>query len=236
MVRRWPWLRWRLQGWGDLPIGSETFRFVDVAQPAYAWWAQMVRRGEWETATIARLEQSLRPDDVFFDIGGFVGAYTLLASRLVGRNGRVVSFEPDPRPRLALERNLAANAVINVTVLPYAVGATPGKVRFAASGRSIGHVSTDGSIEVPQVTLDGICKELGLKPTVMKVDIEGGEASALAGSNTVRALRELVLEVHQPQLVAQGVNPRAFLRDLGPYELLEPADKGNYAVAFRPAP
>jgi hypothetical protein len=64
----------------------------------------------------------------------------------------------------------------------------------------------------------------------MKVDIEGGEAAALDGSEAVRGLRTLVLEVHEPQLRAQGIDPSAFLERLGPHALLESPADGNYAV------
>jgi FkbM family methyltransferase len=234
VLARWPWPAWRLTGGGALPIGGERFRFRDLAQLQHVWWAHQVRRGRWEPAVIRELSRALRPGDVFFDLGAYVGPFTLLASRLVGPTGQVVAFEPDPRSRALLERNLAANAVDNVIVVPCAVGGYEGAVRFTASGDSVGRVGDTGDIEVPQVTLDGWCAEHGLKPTVMKVDIEGGEAGALDGSAAVRGTRELVVEVHEPPLRAQSVDPRDFLARLGPYTLLEPPDDGNYAVLVRP--
>lgn len=51
------------------------------------------------------------------DVGAFIGAHTLLSSRLVGPEGRVVAFEPDGRARARLERNLRRNGAANVTVL-----------------------------------------------------------------------------------------------------------------------
>ena len=183
---------------------------------------------------VRELSRALRPGDVFFDLGAYVGPFTLLASRLVGPTGRVVAFEPDPGTRALLERNLAANAVTNVTVVPCAVGDHAGTVRFVASGDSVGRVGAAGDLEVRQVTLDGYCAEHGLQPTVMKVDIEGGEAGALDGSAAVRGVRALVLEVHEPPLRDQAVDPAAFLERLGPHELLESPDDGNYAVLVRP--
>ena len=88
------------------------------------------------------------PGDVFFDLGAYVGPFTLLAARLVGPEGRVVAFEPDPRARAVLERNLAANGVANVTVVPCAVGDRHGKVRFVAGGDSVGRVDAGGDLEV----------------------------------------------------------------------------------------
>ena len=200
----------------------------------YVWWAHQAHRRRWETEVVRELTRAIRPGDVFFDVGAFVGAFTLLGSRLVGPGGNVVAFEPDPNARETLERNLAANGVDNVIVAPYAVGDHVGKVRLSASGDSVGHVTASGGIEIEQVTFDSFCADRGLTPTVMKIDIEGSEAAALRGSETVGRLREFLVEIHEPALRAQGVDPVALLEELGRYELLEPSETRNYAVLVRP--
>jgi FkbM family methyltransferase len=231
---RWPWPLWKLRGWGLLPVGPESFRFMAIDRRDYVWWAHQARRRRWETEVVRELTRALRPGDVFFDVGAFVGAFTLLGSRLVGPSGKVVAFEPDPGARATLERNLKANGVQNVAVAPYAVGDHVGTVRLSASGDSVGHVTSSGEIEVRQVTLDSYCAEQNISPTVMKVDIEGSEAAALSGSDAVRGLREFIVEIHEPALRAQGVDPVALLDGLGSSELLEPVENGNYGVLVRP--
>jgi FkbM family methyltransferase len=231
---RWPWPLWKLRGWGTLPIGTQSFRFMAIDRRQYVWWAHQAQRRRWETEVVRELTRVIRPGDVFFDVGAFVGAFTLLGSRLVGPGGNVVAFEPDPNARETLERNLAANGVGNVIVAPYAVGDHVGKVRLSASGDSVGHVTVSGGIEIEQVTFDSFCADQGLTPTVMKIDIEGSEAAALRGSETVGRLREFLVEIHEPALRAQGIDPTVLLEGLGRYELLEPPETGNYAVIVRP--
>jgi FkbM family methyltransferase len=233
-LHRWPWPLWRLRGWGSLPVGAHEFRFYEIAAPRHVWWAHQARRRAWEPAVVRELSRALRPGDVFLDLGAYVGPFTLLASRLVGPEGRVVAFEPDPVTRALLERNLAANGASNVIVAPYAVGDRDGRVSFVASGDSVGHVGSEGDLEVEQVTLDGYCERQGLTPTVAKVDIEGGEAAALSGSEAIRHVRELVLEVHEPPLRGQGVDPASFLDGLGTHRALESTENGNYAVLVTP--
>jgi FkbM family methyltransferase len=234
VVRRWPWPVWRLRGSGTLPIGSHSFRFHGIASQQHVWWAHQVRRRRWEQAIIAELSRAVRPGDAFLDLGAYVGPFSLLASRLVGPEGRVVAFEPDPASRRLLESNLTANGATNVTVVPFAVGQQGGTVHFVASGDSAGRIGDEGDIEVRQVNLDDYCVQHGLVPTVMKIDIEGGEAAALDGSRVVRGLRELILEIHEPQLREQGVDPERFLAALGRHRFLEPRESGNYGVLVEP--
>ncbi len=183
---------------------------------------------------IAQLAGALREGDVFVDLGAYVGGYSLLASRLVGPTGKVVAFEPDPAARRLLELNVAKNRTANVTVVPFAVGREPGTVRFVASGDSVGRIDPGGELEVRQVVLDDYCQEHDLRPNVMKVDIEGGEAAALEGSTVAHNLRTLVLEVHEPQLTERGVDVSAFLDGLGEHQLIESPQSGNYAVLVEP--
>jgi FkbM family methyltransferase len=234
VLHRWPWPAWRARGGGTLPIGPHSFWFHELWKRQHVWWAHQTRRRAWEQPIIERVAGALRPGDVFLDLGAYIGPFTLLASRLVGPDGKVVAFEPDPGARDLLERNLVTNQVSNVTVVPYAVGQSAGTVRFVASGDSVGHIGADGDLEVRQVELDQFCAENGLQPTVMKVDIEGGEAAALEHSTVARGARELVVEIHEPQLRERGVDPSAFLAGLGRHELLEPVDTGNYGVSVRP--
>lgn len=234
VLHRWPWPLWRLRGGGELPIGPRSFWFDGLAEPQHVWWAHTVRRRAWEQPMIRELARALMPGDVFVDLGAYVGGYTLLASSLVGPQGKVIAFEPDPAARRLLERNIAANGASNVTVVPFAVGSEGGTVRFVASGDSVGRIDPAGDVEVRQVSLDDYCREHDLKPTVMKVDVEGGEAAALAGSAVAAGLRELVLEVHEPQLRERGVDVAAFLDGLGEHESIEPRESGNYAVVVKP--
>ena len=47
-----------------------------------------------EPETVAWLENRLRPGDVLYDIGANVGAYSFLASSIMGRQIKIFAFEP----------------------------------------------------------------------------------------------------------------------------------------------
>src|SRR5919198_505226 len=57
-----------------------------------------------------------------YDVGTFEGIHSLFFSRAVGKGGRVVGFEPNPRSYRRAGENLALNHATNVELLPIAVG------------------------------------------------------------------------------------------------------------------
>jgi FkbM family methyltransferase len=120
---------------------------------------------------------------VVYDVGAHVGFYTLLASRLVGPTGRVVSFEPLPRNVTYLRQHLALNRTTNVQVIEAAVADQDGVLTFAERGSSyMGRLERGGQQQVSTVYLDGLLEHRAIPPpNYLKIDIEGGEVRALNG-------------------------------------------------------
>ena len=59
-------------------------------------------------------------EDALLDVGAHIGPYTLIASRCVGLNGKVVAIEADPANFDILNRNIQLNILTNVIALNYA--------------------------------------------------------------------------------------------------------------------
>ena len=141
------------------------------------------------------LVESLRPGDVFFDIGANVGFFSLLGSRLVGPTGRVVSFEPLPRNLELLRRHLNLNQTANLTVIPAAVADVEGVGCLSeAPSASQGALSERG-ISVALVSLDTLWAAGNVPtPSVLKIDVEGAESRVLTGARDLLSRsRPLVL-------------------------------------------
>src|SRR5688572_30216264 len=85
---------WRVRGYAKLSLGGHRFRFCDVDDPHFAWFSWSAWAGVYEARAIELFRQQVRPGDVVFDVGACFGAYSLLASRLVGPRGQVYAFEP----------------------------------------------------------------------------------------------------------------------------------------------
>ena len=140
-----------------------------------------------------KLYALIRPGDVVMDIGANVGDVTLHCSKLVGREGRVLAFEPDPVNFQRLTTNLTLNNFENIKVHNIGFGDVPGTFRMALDhkdNKGMTRIAGDdyqGShAEVAITTLDEFCsgKEFPGKVNVVKIDVEGFETRILRGANT----------------------------------------------------
>jgi len=185
--------------------------------------------GSYEYDKQKAFSAAVRPGSVIFDLGANVGFYTLLASVLTGRDGRVFSFEPLPENLALLRRHLALNAVENCVVYEAAVGASSGTALFAPGESSTtghlasGHPDASGKgIAVRVVMLDELTGSGELPPPdLIKCDVEGGELQALQGAalTLAAAAPTLFLATHGAEVHQRCCG---FLRGLG--YILTPLD------------
>lgn len=143
--------------------------------------------GSYEYEKQLLFEKAIKPGSVVFDLGANVGFYTLLSSTLVGKTGKVVAFEPVPRNLLYLKKHLLINNIKNVQIFEVAVSDKTGETNFDESfNPSVGKISKTGNLRVKTVVLDELFKQEQIPlPNYIKIDIEGGELSALLGAKTV---------------------------------------------------
>lgn len=156
--------------------------------------------GLMEFAEMGFVLHVLRQGDLFGDIGANVGVFTVLASGV--RKARTIAVEPSP---VAIE-HLLDNVYLNrieplVHIRRVGVSSATGSLRFTASLDAKNHVAAEGesgaAIEVPVETLDDIFADG--PPLVLKIDVEGYEAAALAGGRRLLAderLRALIIELN----------------------------------------
>ncbi len=158
--------------------------------------------GSYEADQTELMRKQLRPGSVLFDVGAAVGYYTVLASPLVGREGRVVSFEPDVRNAAYLRKHIAINRLTNVEVHQTAIGDRSGQAHFACgTGTGTGHLADSGAATVSICKLDDIVRRTRM-PTHIKIDVEGAELQVLEGARNIltSARPTLFLSTHSPTL------------------------------------
>lgn len=71
-------------------------------------------QGIWEAYETELSLKLLKAGDVYLDVGANIGYYSLIASRLLGEQGKVISYEPDATNFALLQRNILHNHCHNV--------------------------------------------------------------------------------------------------------------------------
>jgi FkbM family methyltransferase len=141
---------------------------------------------------------NLKPGDTFIDVGANIGYYTILASKLIGVNGRVLAIEPVPQTANILKINLLLNEANNVTLIEKAAWNTVGKLRVKLPKGWFGLASLfrdDGwGIEVDAIPLDEVLSREQLsKIKLIKIDVEGAEYEVLQGSTRILQNTKMVI-------------------------------------------
>jgi len=141
-----------------------------------------------EREMLTAIQKTLKPGDVFLDVGSSLGIFTVFGAKAVGPQGTVVACEPGTSSYSRLQMNIELNRLNNVTRLKLALSDRR-SVRKLLLGESssLSHLTdlpnVDGSSEnVQTADYDSLVEEEGLPiPRVVKMDIEGHEYAALKG-------------------------------------------------------
>jgi FkbM family methyltransferase len=124
----------------------------------------------------------------FLDVGANGGWYALnVAVRFPA--SRVHAFEPVPGTFRSLEGNLAENALANVQLHNLGLLERAGRETFYVDARISGRASARNLVDDPAALpvaceverMDAFCGQRGLRPDVIKLDVEGAELSAIRG-------------------------------------------------------
>lgn len=173
--------------------------------------------GMYETELLEAIERFAPEGGLAYDVGANVGYVSLALARRLGRNGRVIAFEPLPDNLRRLRANLKLNSEgQRVQVVPAAVGDRADRKEFLVH-RSTGMGKLAGSLgrsadyademAVDVVALDDWMQEHAQRPPqLVKIDVEGGEHLVLMGmKRLLRAARPvLLLEVHGPEAASKS--------------------------------
>jgi FkbM family methyltransferase len=154
------------------------------------------------------LKDGVRPGQVVFDVGTFIGTYAVFEARWVGPGGRVVAFEPTAKNWPMIEAHLKMNGVADrVELIRAAAGDRSGHTTFYQHHRdsdqnSVLPLLTEAgtATRVPMVTLDEIAETLNLMPDWIRMDVQGFEVSVLRGAQRILAQTDkpvrIVVELH----------------------------------------
>lgn len=195
-----------------------------------SWWLardsaldERLIHASFEERETLFMQQVLRPGMTVVDAGAHHGFYTLLASRLVGRTGRVIAFEPSPRERKRWRAHARINLRRNAEIHACALGDdTHEQTLYVVQGRedwcnSLREPQVDAQfipVRVQVRRLDEVLEDRRVsKLHFLKLDVEGAELSALRGAHgTLLSSRPVILaEVQDLRTRAWGYRAQDIL-------------------------
>lgn len=158
---------------------------------------QLYFLGYYEPEQVAFWMKLAKQAEVIFDVGANVGLYSLAAAAS-NPSATIHAFEPTPEVMERFQTNIALNQCQHVIANPLAVGQRTGEIFLHFSGGEDGTnegmnyvspVSDQVSDRIVNMTsLDDYCQQRQIDSiSLMKVDIEGYEHSALCGAEQLLA-------------------------------------------------
>jgi len=171
----------------------------------------------FETEVVQKI---IKKGNVVLDIGANIGYYTLLFAKLVGTEGRIFAFEPDPDNFALLKKNVEINGYRNIILVQKAVSNKNGNIKLYLSHDNKGdhriYDSNDGRkcIEIGAVRLDDYFKEFNGRIDFIKMDIQGAEGGAVQGMLNLlnkNGDAKIITEFWPIGLKRFGVEPNAYL-------------------------
>lgn len=172
-----------------IPLLKKYFLFNDIYEP--------------------QVEKIFKPKngDIVVDIGAYIGKYSLLAAKKVGKNGKIFSFEPDPFNFDLLTKNVHSSGLKNI-IKPFnlALSDKKGEIILYRHGEGTEHSiikKSNDKLLIQTTTLDEFLSESEIntsKISWIKIDVEGAEISVLKGMKNFLLQNnglKLIIEIHR---------------------------------------
>lgn len=144
------------------------------------------------------------------DIGANAGIYSYWMSKAVGRDGRVIAFEPQPEMIEALKKMRHSFKFPQLEIAEIGLSDQPGEATLRRHANHFGGASierelpdADDAFTIPITTLDTYIGEHADRPvSFIKCDVEGHEPAVFAGGMQTlrRDMPTLLFELHDKQV------------------------------------
>jgi FkbM family methyltransferase len=210
-----------------LSIGNSMLLKISVPKYDYKFYCRINNEDyTFMTGHEDEVEEYFNPKDgeIIVDVGAHIGHYTIISSKRVGPNGKVIAIEAHPDNFEMLNRNIKLNKLTNIIPLNYAVYSKETKLKLYLPDEELGYtmhhstmlnyvstkykIETEGKyVEVNANTLDNLLlqqqqKQNGISHeniNWIKIDVEGAEFEVLKGATSILSKSKdiaLLIEVH----------------------------------------
>ncbi len=161
---------------------------------------EMRALSETDELDFAVLKYLVKPADIVADVGANIGDYTKILSDLVGKEGKVFSFEPVPTTYEILTSNIQRLKLSNVRSFNHAISSQEGRLTMEIpihpEGKETHYLArivegeSDGNalrVEIEARRLDSMLEAVLESVTFVKCDVEGHELSAIQSAEQLIA-------------------------------------------------
>ena len=144
----------------------------------------------------------LSEGDAYIDIGANKGEFAIHAAKVVGNQGKVIAFEPEPENCKWIRKSIEKSSIKNIILEQAAIGEDDTSLDLFIGHKSGWHSlirntgnTKNESIPVNVFSLDNYLKNNHLPNLkAIKIDVEGFEKQVLLGANTtLKNYKNLVL-------------------------------------------
>jgi FkbM family methyltransferase len=104
----WFLIRRQMEREAEISDGEHRYRFHCGSYREMSRCMNLLTK---EEGTCKRIRETVRPGEVFYDVGANIGIYTIMAGRQVGAGGQVLAFEPHSPTFACLLKNIMANGL-----------------------------------------------------------------------------------------------------------------------------
>lgn len=201
-------------------------------------------QGNRELQTQALYAALTPPGGRVLEIGSCYGEFTVLISRYLGRDGRLMAIEGVPNNFALLERNLRLNSISNVIAKNLFVSNAPGSIAFDTSERApyqamerlkSGDAAAPRGASVPLARVSDVLAEANFIPDCIFMDIEGFEVDVIENLNDGWLSKHkptIMFEIHET-FYSRGRDLGYITRMLGSYGYTLRMKAGNM-ICFPP--
>lgn len=183
--------------------------------------ASIAAHGIWEPQETQFLLDTLRPGDVFVDVGANIGYFSLVASALVGPTGSVIAFEPESVNYDLLEANCRLNNCDNIRSFKAALGEENASGTIYLNELNRGDHSLypaeqgRDSQGIRIVNGSNLISSIHPRVNFIKIDTQGAECDVVRGLQSLIAASAqdliMIIEFSPMHLKNAGTSGRALL-------------------------
>lgn len=178
------------------------------------------------------MSKVLRVGDILIDVGANIGLFSLIASKIVGQSGKVISFEPSPATFNRLQENISLNNLKNIDSRNIGLSNKKGilSLNVSENGFDAWNTFAKGDIEdkfqkivdVNVSTLDETLIDIDkAKISFIKIDVEGWEKFVFEGGKEF-------LKDYSPTVMVEFTEANTFAAGYHVHELFDIMVSLNY--------